>query len=351
MLAAAASLLPTAHAATQLSFFVANNGNDANGGRTAKDALRTLEAVEQRVASLPSSEDPLQVTIFVAAGRYTTQTLEWTTARPNLSVSLRPYEGVADGQVIFDGSKTKKQQFFVYNPSKASPSEHSNSVRFSFEGIVIENFCEGISFGDVKGLSQTSGHRVDRLTLRSIGSKYDGRMRVNDRGVSLPLGDCFAGIRLAATSNSSVTRTRFENIENLPANQAYYGKHSPNLLHAIYIAISSQGNTITDNTFVGFTGSPIRIRDNSNNTVIERNTFERPLWPSGKIQEYPIYAISEWYCNTAVKACIEKAKQGQLECPSKGTKVAGNTLGSGIMPYADQSQSKESTCAFNPKKP
>lgn len=349
-LAAASCLLANAHAANQLNFFVANNGDDANGGRAAKDALRTLEAVEQRVASLPPSEDPLQVTIFVAAGRYADQTLEWTTARPNLSVSLRPYEGVADGQVIFDGSKARKRQFFAYDPSKASPAEQSGSVRFSFEGIVIENFCEGLSFGDVNGRSQTSGHRVERLTLRSIGSKYDRRMRTNDRGVSLPLGDCVAGIRLSATSSTSVTRTRFENIENLPSNQTFYRKYGPGLLHAIYISTSARGNKIANNTFVGFTGSPIRIRDRSNDTVVEGNTFERPLWPDDKVKERPLYAVSEWYCNTAVAACIEKARQGDRECPSTGTKMAGNQLGSGVKSYADESQSKDSTCTFDASK-
>jgi hypothetical protein len=350
-LASAGGLVGTVHAATQLNFFVASNGNDANGGRAAKDALRTLEAVEQRIASLPSSEDPLQVTIFVAAGRYADQTLEWTTARPNLAVSLRPYEGVADGQVIFDGAKVRKRQFFTYDPSKASPAEHSGSVRFSFEGIVIENFCEGLSFGDVRGRSTTSGHRVDRLTLRSIGSKYDRRMRANDRGVSLPLGDCVAGIRLSATSSTSVTRTRFENIENLPSNQTFYRKYGPGLLHAIYISTSARGNTIAKNTFVGFTGSPIRIRDRSNDTVVEGNTFERPLWPDGKVEERPLYAVSEWYCNTAVMACIEKARQGERECPSTGMKMADNRLGSGVKSYADESQTKESTCNFDPNKP
>ena len=347
--AAAGALLATAHAATQLNFFVANSGDDANGGRTAKEALRTLEAVEQRIASLPPSEDPLQVTIFVAAGRYADQALEWTTARPNLSVSLRPYEGVAQGQVIFDGTKARKRQFFTYDPSKASPAEHSGSVRFSFEGIVIENYCEGISFGDVNGGSPTSGHRVDRMTLRSIGSKYDRRMRANDQGVSLPLGDCVAGIRLSATSGTSITQTRFENIENLPSNQTYYRKYGPGLLHAIYIATSARNNTIANNVFTGFTGSPIRIRDRSNDTVIESNTFERPLWPDDKVKARPLYAVSEWYCNTAVPACIEKARRGERECLSTGTKISGNRLGNGVKSYADESQSKESTCTVDPK--
>lgn len=349
LVAVACNLLMASLAATRLDYYVGNNGNDANGGHAAKDALRTLEAVEERVATLPSSEDPLEVTIFVAAGRYTNQTLEWTTARPNLSVSLRPYEGVPDGQVVFDGSKMRKQRFFVYNPSTASPAEHSGSVRFSFEGIVIENFCEGISFGDVEGRSMTSGHRVDRLTLRAIGSKYDRRRRINNRGVSLSPGDCYAAIRLAATSNSSITHTRFENIENLPADQTFY-RQGPVLLHAIYVAALSQGNTIANNTFAGFTGSPIRVRDRSNDTVVERNTFERPLWPDGKVHESPVYAVSQWYCNIAVAACIEKALEGRRECPSTGTRMADNRLGRGVSLYADQSQSEESTCAFDPNK-
>lgn len=349
ILSLAGVVVAVSHAATKLDFFVANDGDDANGGRAAKDALRTLEAVEERVATRPSTDDPLEVTIFVAAGRYTNQTLEWTTARPNLSVSLRPYEGVADGQVVFDGGKVNRQRFFVYNPSKASPAEDSGSVRFSFEGIVIENFCEGISFGDVEGRSTTFGHRVDRLTLRAIGSKYDRRRRVNERGDSLSPGDCYAGIRLAATSRSSITRTRFENIENLPANQTFY-RQGPGLLHAIYIATLGQGNMIMNNTFVGFTGSPIRVRDRSNDTVIEGNTFERPLWPEGKVHENPLYAVSEWYCNTAVAVCIEKALKGRRECPSTGTRMAGNRLGIGVRLHADQSQSEESTCTFEPNK-
>jgi hypothetical protein len=350
VLGAAGCLPLSAHAAEQVNFFVASAGNDANGGRAKGDALRTLEAVQQKVASIPKAADPLQVTIFVEAGRYFDQTLEWTTARPNLSVTLRPYEGTAEGQVIFDGTKSKKRQFFAYDPSKASPVEQSGTVRFSFEGVVVENFCEGLSFGDVGGRSPTSGHRVDRVTLRSIGSKYDRRMRPNEGGTRLPLGDCVAGIRLSATSGTTITRSLFENIENLPSNQTFYRKYGPGLLHAIYISSSARGNSIVENRFVGFTGSPVRIRDRSDDTIIKGNVFERPLWPDDKVKERPLYAVSEWYCNTAVPACIEKARQGERECPSTGTNMAGNQLGSGIKSFADESQSKESTCTVDPKK-
>jgi hypothetical protein len=328
-----------------LSFYIAPNGNDANSGDSADSPIHTLDRAQALVEALPPSGSAVMVDLLFMPGTYDYVAAEWKSSRLDMTVRLKPAQGKKGGTVIFDGSKAIGRAFFKFDPSLASDPNTAATMHFLFDGLVVKNYCEAISIGDVKGRFKTAGHSVENSKFFGIGSKYDTRQRKATSGKILPSGDCVAAIRLSASGESKVVGNIFENIENLPSGQTYYRKYGPSLLHAIYIATGASDNVIENNRFVSFTGSPIRIRDRSNGTSVIGNDFSKPLYPLGFTEERRLYAISEWYCNDAVAICLEMAKQGVRECPSEGTKISGNRIeSSDLNLFANQSQSRRSTC-------
>lgn len=62
--------------------------------------------------------------------------------------------------------------------------------------------------------------------------------------------------------------------------QAFASLKSCANLHAIYLAHHASDNVIDDNDFENTCGSPIRIRDSSNNNIASNNTFRQANYPA-----------------------------------------------------------------------
>jgi hypothetical protein len=329
----------------EYAVYVSPNGSDKASGRSREEAVRSLERVQELLRQAKPSQDQKDFAVRFLPGVYRGIEVEWNFYSPGRRVLLAPAdEGPAGGerfQVVIDGTNSKQERFLTLRLKDAPAS--SVPTALTLRGLHIRNYCEGVSLGDFHATSDMTDNVVEGNLFTEIGSKYQAPT-AKSKGKAVPEGECAAALRLQHASNGVVRKNIFRRIENLPAEETASGKYGPSLLHSIYIADHSTGNLIEDNRFEAFTGSPVRIRAESDHNRIVSNTFSSPVYAVARNDKNQIYAVSQWYCNDASEACRDKAARGKQECPSVGTEIVGNRLVGDLGVYADQSQSKRPTC-------
>lgn len=315
--------------------YMSPDGDDKANGTTIKTAVKTLDAVKARYKELSKKKPDESVNIFFAPGKYVGQGVVWDIPKNKGEITIQPLK--PEDKVIFDG-ESSDGEFFILR----------TNARVIIKNIELNNYCEGISLGDYKSGIVSNQNRIENVTFKNIGSKYDPVTKVVG-GRKLNNGNCVAAIRIQRSKENEIINCKFFNIENLPEKQTAVQKYGPLLLHSIYLSDGASGNTIEDNEFNGFTGSPIRLRNNSDNNKIRTNKFKRPIYVKTK-GDYKIKAISQWYCNDKAPGCAAKMNP---ECPSVGTSIKtkrhpneaeSDYKDSNVEWYADESQSKKSTC-------
>lgn len=312
--------------------YIATNGDDRADGSTAQRAVQTLARAQEIIAAAPAGA----YTIRYLPGTYYNQSGDWTLAKPDVKVTIEAAEGKL-GSVVLDGSRNDENRSYFLRLAYVGTDATTVNTGLTVRNLVVRNYCEGISLGDFRMPTRNSGTTIRDNWFDRIGTAYQNTTQ------AMPEGQCVAGIRLDRSSNNVINHNRFTNIINLPQRQTRAAKYGPALLHAIYIANDSVDNTITDNEFSDFTGSPVRVRNRSNNVVVTGNAFSRPIYAS-RTPKKPLYAVSQWYCNDAVDVCMTRAAKGRRECPSENLQIKDNRLAGKLELYADESQSKISTC-------
>jgi hypothetical protein len=344
--ATAAHAAHAAHAARadEFTVYIAPNGSDKADGSSPASAVRTLGRAQSLLAQARPSNGQKVLAVRFLPGVYRRAEVVWNFHAPGRRVLLAPAEE-ANGKfdVIIDGEGSSETRFFLLRLDGASNEPSPVATSLTIRGLHVRNYCEGISLGDWRGDTVITDNTIEGNLFTDIGSKHQTPTE-NVRGQLLPKGECAAALRLQRTARSVVRGNTFRRIENLPAEQTASGEYGPSLLHSIYIADHSTGNLIENNRFEQFTGSPVRIRAESDDNRILSNTFAQPVYAVPRNAHNQIYAISQWYCNEASAACRDKAQRGKTECPSVGTEIVGNRTIGDLGLYADQSQSKRATC-------
>ena len=325
--------------------YVAPAGDDARSAQSPAEAVRTLGRIQDLLKARGFKEAERRIVVRFLPGTYRGLEVTWDFVAPGRSITFEP-DDYQSGRftVVMDGQNSDARRFFLLRLTESPPDDAPIATAITIRGLHITNYCEGISFGDWKSKAVVSGNLVEGNRLTRIGSMFQSPTRQAD-GRMMPTGDCVAAIRLQRAANNVIRGNVFEEIENLPAKQTASAKYGPLLLHAIYLANRSSGNLIEGNRFDRFSESPVRIRAESNDTRVVNNTFADPVFPARLKAGYQIKAISQWYCNEAVPACRDKADDGNTECPSLGTQIIGNRVVGPLDLYADESQSKNATCA------
>ena len=324
--------------------YVAPNGDDSRSGKLPAEALRSLKRVQQLLKSQSLRIEGKQLTVKMLPGTYRNMGVDWDYVAPGKQIVFEPAEATPPGKysVIVSGNGDELGQFFRLRITEPSTTPVNTGI--VIRNLHVTDFCEGVSLGDWKSKGPAAGNVIEGNLFSRIGSKYE-TPTPQPTGKPLPDGKCVAGIRVQDSTQNTIRGNTFAQIENLPSGQTGAKKYGPALLHAIYVSNKSTANRIENNTFREFTGSPVRIRASSNDNVVAGNTFESPIYVAQTEGKYTISAVSQWYCNDAVKVCKDKAEDGQAECPSTGLEIVGNKVGSGMILYADDSQSKKATCA------
>lgn len=325
--------------AKNFDIYISPDGFDSYNGGRPDSAVKSLVRVKSIFEASTDIKSGDAVNVLFMPGKYYGLSVVWNVFKAGVAINFRPYR---DGDVVVIDGEGGDGKFFSLN-LKSSPLVSGRvKTGIYFKRIHLLNYCEGISFGDWNSDVVVTDNKIEGVIFENIGSKYDPLTKTVN-GVSMKNGSCVAAVRLQRAQKNVLLKNKFVNIENLLQKKTVVGKYGPYLMHAIYIADDSSDNIIRGNKFQNFTGSPIRIRNRSDRTRIFDNSFENPVYVSSPNEGYSMKAVSQWYCNEAVGDCIHK----DPECPSLGTVLNGNLIGKGLELYADESQSKKSTCPLD----
>lgn len=276
-----------AGASSSVAIFVSAVGSDASDGLTAETAVKSLQRAFN-IAYRYVKEGAHRVTIQVLPGRYVQQSV--TIGRPPAAADF-VVQGTRSGteRPVFDGQKNGRTWFVL-------KAKDQNGAKFRFADLEVANYFTAMSFeGDREDPGRyLSNNAIERMVFRNIGQLYSNNPEFST-----------AALRFVNARDNIVKDNRFINIRNRRGCYA---------LHAIYLAHHSSGNRIEGNLFQNACGSPIRVRDASNNNIVEGNVF--------RAIEYDAL-FDEWYCNRArTEGCTKKS----VECPSWGNRYRDNSV-------------------------
>jgi hypothetical protein len=114
----------------------------------------------------------------------------------------------------------------------------------------------------MRGSQGLNGNTIFGMQFRHLGNKWS-------------LGTFgYGAIVLTNSSNNRIENNHFVNIENVSSQAG--------LIHGVYVTHFSSSNAITRNKFATISGDPVKVRNRSNYTVVENNTFTR----TGRISYY-----------------------------------------------------------------
>lgn len=308
------------------SIYVSPTGTDAADGSTELKAVKSLERVQEIVSS--NSDNVTEVQVLFAPGTYRGMSVTWKTF-PGIWLRFRPSQ--ANKDVIFDGRGGKESVFFRAHPSEPKAKDQAPvPMRLELRNLIIRNYCEGISLRSWNYAIPAPGGAENLIvgnTFEYIGSKYDPVIRSKKRR-----GACTAALRLQGVEKTIVENNTFRHIINVDKSKTHLGRYGPAHLHAIYVANMARGNMIKNNIFEDFSGDPIRIRDRSDGNHIIGNTFGSV---SSGIKPNTIHAVSQWYCNTSIRACVEEHSE-RKECESSGLRIDDNRIiGNSVSAYTN----------------
>lgn len=287
-LAFAATIMTAAVASPALAgnIYMAKAGADTNDGSSEAKAVATL-ATAARIAEARSTASGEAMTILVGPGIYRNQTLQLT--------------GDMTAPLTIAGTSSDKMAYPAFYGSGTGTwlryAGHSGrSSGLTVRNLRIVGYATAISLDGNRNAANgyNSGTSiVDNIFVRIGTDATKGN------------GKSTAAIRFVNSRGNTVQGNWFKTIRNTPVSGC-------GLLHSVYVAHASSSNRITGNTFEDFCGSAIKLRDRSNDNVIENNRFQKSDADA---------AIDEWYCDQSRNAeCTKKTG----ECPSTGNIARNN---------------------------
>lgn len=279
-----------------LVLYLAPDGDDRRDGTTPGRAIRTLE----RAHAIVSAEaEPRDVEVRIAEGRYPGQTVTWTTTFADHTIAFVRADPDGD-RPVFDGCT----RYPVVNPATDCPGgtwfrlRHSagEETNLTFEYLRVENYGTAISFDGARNVEATSNgsNRVYGCYFSRIGNVFNEA-----------LDPSTAALRLVNSDDNVIANNHFVDVVNT---------RSGGLIHAIYVAHMSDRNRIERNRFQRSTGDPVRVRDYSNDNVVNENRFIRVGVEA---------AYTTWYCDHDAR---DDCTKPEPECPSWGNQFRDNTL-------------------------
>jgi hypothetical protein len=268
---------------------MAPNGDDRNDGQADKPVASLQRAVDLALADPKARSEPMRV--LIQPGTYRGQ-----------KVLINGRELVGELTIVGLGTEPKDFPIFRGAGDKSTwltlKSDTGKATRLTIQAIAVYDYFSAISLEGNRDNSRAfnSGTTIRRNIFRNIGS-----IATRDDGVS------FAAILFYNSKDNLVENNFFGTIRNKRDKDC-------GSLHSIYVAHFSSGNRIVNNTFEDACGSVIKLRDRSNDNLIEGNRFKA-------IQTAP--AVEEWFCDAGARKDCTKALG---ECPSTGNVVRNNDL-------------------------
>jgi hypothetical protein len=264
-------------------------GSDANDGLTPSTAVNTLVRVQ---AVLRDHRPSTDVEVRIKQGTYVAPPFHnWRFYIPGHTVSFMPVDYVpgsgfpAGGLPVFRNARCGSiycNGFWLQPrlPSETSdPLYNGGNSGLRFYYLQVDYYSAGglSIYGDserdvederyspplsMRGSQGLNGNTIFGMQFRNLGNKWS-------------LGTFgYGAIVLTNSSNNRIENNHFVNIENKSSEAG--------LIHGAYVTHFSSSNTITRNKFATISGDPVKVRNQSNYTVVENNTFTR----TGRISYY-----------------------------------------------------------------
>ncbi|MEV0645486.1 right-handed parallel beta-helix repeat-containing protein [Phytomonospora sp. NPDC050363] len=229
-LTAATLAEPAPAQAASVTVHMSPSGSDSADGGSATP-VKSLK----RVKALLTASSATTATIVVRAGTYyETATVAWNGVPQDL-LSFRR-EGTQ--RPVFDGSRVTGTTRYWMN-SAGGP-------RLDVRELTVRNYRTGALRLD------TDGNTVRNMIFERIGNKY------------VPDGPGYAAVHLLGSSGNAIVNNIMRNLENTDC---------PGCVHGVYAANESSRNLLQGNTFSKVTGDPVRLRNGTDDNIVEANTF------------------------------------------------------------------------------
>jgi hypothetical protein len=273
--------------AEDMVIHMAPSGSDNHDGMAPERAVLSLDKSLKIAASI---KDPKvkRVKIAVAKGVYRGQTATTfgVSGGRNLIITS---DNPSAGRPKFDGDG-KGGTWFTLRNSSGKPT----NIRIV--GLEITNYHTAITLNGILDSKNASngGNEIRNNVFNNIGQIAQPASKPST-----------AAIRLVNSDNNLITQNTFINIRNV---------EKCGLLHAIYVAHDSTGNTISKNTFQNSCGDAVRFRDRSNNNSVVNNTF---------IDSWDKNPVSDWFCDSTKRNDCTKISG---ECPSINNILEANRV-------------------------
>jgi hypothetical protein len=274
-----------------LVVFMGPNGSDQNDGLTLNTPILTLNRA-QDVLRDQLRNHHRSVEIRIGSGTYRNQTVRWTFTMPAHTTTFMPLLDDKN-RPVFDGSSTKDATWFRLGHADG---QKTNLV---FHYIRVENYSTAIDFHGNRDSTQgfNSSNRIFGSYFFNIG-----------KGST-------AAVRLVHSKNNEIINNHFVDVLR---------SGGCGLLHALYLAHMSSRNQILRNRFENSCGDPIRIRDYSNDNIINENNLTRVGVNA---------AYTDWYCDHDTRPVCTSADtppgccgKPTPECPSWNNQFRENVL-------------------------
>ncbi len=294
--------------------YVSGAGNDRNkgDGRSPDQAVATLaRGVEIAKFRFAGGADAVVVNIrpgtyFVGGSGPVRIDGKFAAAVPDAATKLLVLQTdrLADdpfARAVFDGRTSARDALGKACSFLTVRVEDAAAIpRVMIRGLAFENLRSPLNIiGDFHRPEVGGGHQIVGNVFRNIGDKYS-------------CGDKFdySALGLSSTRNNLVIANRFENIENKPPREPG--------LHPVYMSYDADNNRIEGNSFVNFSGAAVKIRDNSDGNVVQKNLFSTRI--DKALKRNPALSVQAVYYSQ------NDNPDRAPECPSRDNDVADNVM-------------------------
>ena len=236
-------------APSALRIYVSPAGDDAQSGRTPNAPVATLDRVHQ---VLQQEKPRTAVEILFAEGTYLDQSVRWTFFVEHETITFRPAR--RGDAVVFDGcsdaASCPERTWF------SLAADGGQETRLRFHDLTVRHYSTAISLAGNRNDATkfNGGNEIVGCRFADIGNAYRPSLKPST-----------AAVRLVNSRKNAIRDNVFERVVNVA---------KPSLIHAIYVAHGSSGNTVSGNVFSQISGDPVRLRDGSDDNTISGNRFE-----------------------------------------------------------------------------
>jgi hypothetical protein len=307
-------------AATTFNVFMApsaSGGSDANSGLSASAPVLTMGRVQ---AVLRAAAPATDVVVDILQGNYTVGETDWTFYISGHTISFMAHGYVAGGgrpaagDPIFTnttsgGVHPAAWWFKALTPGASDPFHNGGTTGLCFYYLRVRDYTGGISFDGqtghtyldsqnppmyIKPSAGVNGNTVFGMSFEQIGNAYTA----GDWG--------YGAILFTDSSSNTIDNNTFDHVVNTT---------SPGAIHDLYITHFSSSNTVTRNKFVTVSSYSVKVRDRSNFTVVENNTFNDTGGTS---------AYRDEFCDLA---CVQANPGTPRQCASYDNRFENNSIG------------------------